>query len=72
MLIYMNNNTVIIPREKLEKFFSVFQLLHELEDEFESYLIGGNPRLLKKLEQARSEHRRRAFGNWDTLKRKYV
>ena len=48
--------TVTLPKQMLEKMLRVTIAFENLHDELEEYLIVSQPRLVKKLRQARREH----------------
>ena len=52
----MSHQTITLPRAVVEKVLTAAEAFAGLQEELEDYLIAREPRLVKKLRQARREH----------------
>lgn len=64
--------TVEVPAELLNKFLRAGEVLDELHDAFEDFLILRNPTLLRRLRRARREQLSGKTRPWEEFKRNFT
>ncbi len=62
-------NTVQIPADLFKKFLRAGQALDSFNEALEDFLISRNPKLLRELRKARSEHLSGKTRHWEEFKR---
>ncbi len=63
------SQTIEVPTALLRKFVRAGQVFDDFQSDLEDYLVSTNPVLLKKLRQARRQHRAGKSRTFDELKR---
>lgn len=65
-------NTINIPKKSIESLMEALRLFEITQNEIEDFLILNNKNLIKKIKNARKEHKKGLVKNFDTLVKQYV